>query len=256
MFRSVQDGSIKNSVRQFRIGTFLFTVSAIFALSSFSENGFAQTRSQIYGSSLTQQTMTAYVQGDMVLNTYESEAAGSKESNTSTTWKIGVYAGESRKLGIQFRSSENYVPFDLNESSLAASWKDTIMQWRLGWFYPALAVGLSEIEVSSSSDASFDLFGASVGAGLGVFIPLFRKAVFHATTMVFETPNSWDKKGEDVKLGQRIEQDIGTSIDLTKDTIDFVVGYRTRSYTVSWNGNTYNENNQGAYAGLKFGLYF
>ncbi|MEZ4742627.1 MAG: hypothetical protein R3B45_09300 [Bdellovibrionota bacterium] len=226
------------------------------SLMATTENGIAQTRSQVYGSSLTQQTMTAYMQGDLTLNTYESEAAESKETATSSTWKLGIYAGESRNLGISFTSSENYVPFELNQSYLKANWKDTAMQWRLGWLYPTISVGLGEISINNANNERFDLFGANLGAGVGVFIPIFDKAVFHATGMVFNTPKALDKSGQDISLGQRIEQEVGASIDLTKNTIDFIVGYRTRSYDLTWNEVKYKEKNQGAYTGLRFGLYF
>jgi hypothetical protein len=221
-----------------------------------STDGLAQTRSQVYGSSLTRQTMTAYVQDDVSMNTYDSEAAGSKEVAQSNTWCIGTYAGEGRDLGILFRSSDNIVPFALNQSYLRANFKDTVMQWRLGWVYPALAAGLTEIETSSTENGNFNLYGANIGAGVGVFIPLFAKSVFYVNSMVYQTPNAWDKSGKDVKLGQRLEQDIGASIDLTENVIDLMVGYRTRQYKVTSGEKTFNEITLGAYAGLRLGLYF
>jgi hypothetical protein len=230
----------------------LFILVASFAASG----AFAQTRSQVYGSSLTKQTMTAYIQDDFAMNTYESEAAGSKEVHGSNTWSIGTYAGEGRDLGICFRSAENTVPFTLNNSYLRANFRDTMMQWRLGWVYPTIAGGLSELKSTSTDSGNFDLYGTSLGAGVGVNVPLFAKAVFYANGMVFETPKAWDKSGQSVTLGQRVEKDIGASIDLTEDIIDFVVGYRTRDYKIRVEQDSYQETTLGAYAGIRLGLYF
>ena len=218
--------------------------------------GMSQTRSQVYGSALTRETMTAYVQDDIAINTYESEAAGSKEIAQTSTWSVGTYAGEGRGLGIYFRSSDNVVPFALNKSYLRANFKDTVMQARIGWVYPAIAAGLTEIKTTSTDNGNFDLYGASVGAGLGVYIPLFSRGVFFVNGMLYKTPNAWDKSGKPVELGNRLEKDIGASIDVLTEFVDLMVGYRTRNYDVTTDGVKYKEAALGAYAGLKLGLYF
>ena len=105
----------------------------------------AQTVSQVYGDTLTRQTQTVFVRGDANFTTYQSEAADSNTTATTSTVTVGGFAGEKRTLGVYMSSNDQTIPFDLNKSSVKNAWRDLRMQARFGWFYPSVAVSMIEI---------------------------------------------------------------------------------------------------------------
>lgn len=222
-----------------------------------SQQGLAQTLSQVYGSELDRQTMTASLQGDVGMMAVESDTAGSKESAQMQTVTAGIFAGEGRKLGLTFRSSENRIPFALNRATMTTNWRDIKLQGRLGSFYPNVAASVSEIAVDQNEAEFVDIYGTSIGAGFGVFVPLWGRAVAFFDGTNYITPNATDRQGHDVEVGPRLEADAGASIDITERMLDLMMGYRYRSFSLKVDdGETNREVQQGAYIGVRTGVYF
>lgn len=216
----------------------------------------AQTRSQVTGSDLDKQTMTAYIQADVGMTTFESDTIKSKESSQNTSWTFGTFAGESRKLGITMRSSDSDVPFTLNDSKMHTAFRDLRLHTRLGWISPSIAAALNEISISTSDDDVVDIYGSSLGAGLAVNIPLWDRAVINFDHVMFNTARVLEKAGRDVKLGQRQDSEISASFDITSRILDFMVGYRRRAYTLTVNDVENKEMQTGAFVGFRLGMYF
>ncbi len=222
----------------------------------FESNAYAQTRSQVYGTALDRQTQTAFVQGDVSYTTFESQAAASKETSESTTWTVGTYAGEARKLGISFRGTYNDIPFALNKSQMTSNWHDVRIQARFGWLYPSVQAGLTQIEVSGEEAEEIDLLATQVGVGLGLHIPLWHKVVFFSDASIMTTSSAWDKNGREVSLSPRQDVDVGASIDIIEKYLDFLVGYRSRTYNIKVEDRELKESHLGAYTGVRLGIYF
>lgn len=216
----------------------------------------AQTRSQVWGGPLTQQAQTIYVRADVGMTTYESEAADSKETRESMTYSVGGWAGEGRVVGISMTSSKADVPFSLNDSSLKTSFQDVRMMARLAWFTPSIGVSLSEVDVREGEVDTVGVYGTGMSAGLAVGIPLHTRLVMQAEAMVVESSKVYDKLDQDTKLGRRSEADAHLSFDVTDRIVDLLVGYRLRSFELEVEEEKLQEKSQGAYAGLRLGLYF
>lgn len=217
----------------------------------------AQTRSQVWGGPLTQQAQTVYVTAESGPTTYESDAAGSKETQMSNTFTAGAWAGESRIVGAAIRSSEAEVPFELNDATMKTSFRDVRIMARLGWFIPFATVSLSEVDVTQGDTETVSVYGTGTGAGLAVGVPLHEKLVFQVEGSATQSNQVYDKLGQDTKLGRRDEGDAHLSFDLTDRMVDLLVGYRVRSYEIeAAEEQVLEEKSQGAYAGLRLGLYF
>jgi hypothetical protein len=215
-----------------------------------------QTRSQVYGSSLDKQTMTAYVQGDVGMMTMESDAVNSKQTLNATSWEFGGYAGESRKLGFAFQSTENDINFALNESTMQTAWRDAMVQARIGWIYPRVTAGLGKIEMQQNGEQIVDLYGPSVGAGVGLYVPLWDRIVVSGDYTAHRSQSTQNATDHEVALGQRKDGKIAVSVDVTDRMLDLMFGYRHRSYNLTIDGVENEEILQGAFIGARCGFYF
>ncbi|MGE0174872.1 MAG: hypothetical protein AB7T49_18920 [Oligoflexales bacterium] len=238
-----------------RWNVMLGAVVVVFALFQAS-NANSQTRSQVYGSDLDRQTMTAYFQGDVGMMTVESDAVNSKQTLNTTSWEFGGYAGEARKLGFAFQATDNDVDFALNKSHMETSWRDAMVQGRIGWVYPRITAGLTRIQIDQDGEEVVNLYGPSVGAGCGVYVPLWDRIVVSADYNVHQTQNAQNSTDHDVSMGKRKDGQVAVSVDVTDRMIDLMFGFRHRSYDLTVDGQNNNETTQGAFIGTRIGFYF
>ncbi len=218
--------------------------------------GQSQTRSQVYGDNLTKQAQTFYVRADTGMTTFDSEAAGSKETRSTQDFEVGGWLGETRLAGIKVQSREDDVPFELNQSQLANKFTDVRMMARLWWFIPSVGVSLSEVDVSRADVKTVGLFGTGLNAGLGVNVNLYPGILFSGDFMKVKSNHVYDKLSQSDNLGDRDEIDGHIAFDLTERVVDLIVGYRVRKYEIETAAEAYSEQAQGAYAGIRLGLYF
>lgn len=225
-----------------------------------SAQAYGQTRSQVYGSDLEKQAMTVFVEANVAQTTFDSKTAASKESHQTNTFKVGGWAGENRNVGLIASTTEATVPFALNDSAMRTAMKDIKMKARFGWISPTIAATLTEVEVSKAEATVVDLYGTGYGAGAEVQLPLHDRVVVAAEGMAYTTPSSFSRNPEvnqpDTALGDRLEADINASVDLTQRTVDLVVGYKVKNYSIIIDDETLAEKAQGAYVGMRLGLYF
>ena len=226
------------------------------ALMSLSLNAHAITRSQVYGDVLTRQAQTVYVMATTGMTTVDSEAAGSKETKATTDYELGGWLGEDRIVGIKISSEKRDVPFELNHSRSRTSFTDVRMQGRLWVFVPSVGLSLSEVEVSQVDSKTVDLFGTGISMGLGAHASIYPGLVLTANAQSVRTDHVYDKLGQSATLGQRDELDAHIAFDLTERLLDLIVGYKGRRYTVETEEQVFVEQSQGAYAGLRLGIYF
>lgn len=216
----------------------------------------AQTRSQVYGGALTQQAQTVYVRGEVGMTTYESEAADSKETQTSNTGVLGFWAGEDRIIGAQMTTSDASVGFELNDTSMNTAFRDIKLMGRLGWLVPSVGVSLSEINVTQNDVDTVAIYSTGANAGLAVQVPVAPFLVVEAGGQVVKSTKVYDKLDSATKLGDRAEADLNASFDVTDRFVDLIVGYKVRQYDLEVGEEKKNEKSQGAYAGVRLGLYF
>ena len=226
---------------------------------------------QFNGSESVKQTMTTYLQYDLSTDTYESNAASSKETAVGGTITFATAAGIHRDVGISLKSSKNSVKFSLNNNSMEQHFRDLLIHYRLGWVYPAITASLSEIAIEKTNGEYVDIYRSTFGAGIAVVIPMMDKFMLSTSFKFFQKPelpkfsdllNSANAvpEGErhrlNANLGSRNEFDIGTSIDIAREYLDFTCGYRINSYTIDIESKPHKESQSGPYAGIRLGAYF
>jgi hypothetical protein len=216
----------------------------------------AQTRSQVYGDSLTKQAQTLYLRADSGMTTFDSEAAGSKDTRSTQDFEVGGWLGEARIAGIKVQSREDKVPFELNQSKLNNSFTDVRLLARLWWFIPSIGMSLSEVNVSRADTQTVGLFGTGISAGLGANVTLYPGILLAGDYLTVRSNNVYDKLTQTSKLGHREEIDGHIAFDLTERIVDLIVGYRMRKFEIETTDETYKELAQGAYAGIRLGVYF
>ncbi|TWW08788.1 hypothetical protein E3A20_20810, partial [Planctomyces bekefii] len=131
-------------MEELMIQTLKQTVFAAAMASLAATPGYAQTRSQVWGGPIVQETQTASVTADVGMTTFESKAADSKETQSTSTYTVAAWAGEGRELGASVQASDAVVPFSLNNSSMKTSFRDVKLMARFLWFIPYVSVSLSE----------------------------------------------------------------------------------------------------------------
>jgi len=65
-----------------------------------------------------------------------------------------------------------------------------------------------------------------------------------------------DNTNKEVELGQRTEGEVGASIDIIDEYVDFVVGYKVRQFNLKIDGEDFQEKQSAPYAGVQVGAYF
>ncbi len=216
----------------------------------------AQTRSRVYGDQLTKQSQTFYIQGDVQATTYESDAAGSKEANETTTLTVGAWTGEGRVVGVEMVSTEAETNFSLNSNTVRSSFRDIKLKTRLGWFIPSVGASLTELDIKTPEANEVGVYATGINAGLKVSVPITLEMVVHGEGTISRPTKTYDKLAQGDSLGDRTEFDLGASYDLTETAVDLLVGYKVRSLKINSTAQEYNEATSGAYAGLRLGLYF
>ncbi len=216
----------------------------------------AQTRSQVTGDNLTKEAQTFFVRGDVGSSTFESKAAGSKDTHSAVATEIGGWLGESRVAGIRVRNQDDKVPFSLNQSESQSSFTDVRIVGRIWGFLPSAGISLSEVNVKKAETKTIGLFGTGWNAGLGWTGVLYPGINLNADYMVVQSPKVFDKLDQGDKLGARNEGDVHIAFDVTERIVDLLVGYKLRKYEIETPTEKYAESAQGVYAGVRLGVYF
>ena len=232
------------------------SAAAAFCLAFSAGTVAAQTRSQVYGDVLTQQAQTVYVEAVGGMTTYESKAADSKEVRPSLTTAVGGWFGENRTIGMQVVNSDNTVPFELNDSKMHADFTDVRLQARIAWLFPSIGVSMEQVDVTTAGQKVVNVYGTGINAGLGFGAPVTKSIVVYGNGMAMKSTAGFDKLGGTAKFGDRQEADAGVSFDLTDRTVDLLIGYKIRQYDLEQDQVKLQERQEGAYAGLRVGLYF
>lgn len=217
----------------------------------------AQTTSQVYGDTLTKQTQTFFMAGEAEWTTYQSELAEGHSSGQTAGFKIGGYTGESRVLGISLESVQQNAQFEYTQKSVHNQWNDLRFRARLGYFYPSIGVSLSELKLNSADQTTTHLYAQGYNGGLGARWPLSDTIVCeldHKSVFPFKTVDYLHQNG---KILERHEANLNASIDVTKNLIDFLIGYRLRQFKFRSDENIESKEIQSApFAGLRLGAYF
>ena len=214
------------------------------------------TRSQVYGGTLTRQSQTFYAQSDVGLQTYESSAVDSNATATVTSYKVGGYFGEARRLGLSVASAESITPFELNDTRVRSGFRDVELQLRLGFINPYIVATDNEINVKANGENFLHIHGQGLGLGANVQVPMTENIITTVSAKLVNTTKAYDRYDHDVEIGPRTEIDASAAVDVTRHLVDAYIGYRRRAYSIKVDGANAQEVQSIPYAGLRLGVYF
>jgi hypothetical protein len=152
------------------------------------------------------------------------------------------------------------------------------MRYRFGYFYAGLVLAQSNWlinvtpqddtgEATGDSQEYFAVQASGYGGNFGIQIPVSARSLLYIDTVYSSQPTAQiqaratDHPGdiaapEEVVLGSRMSVDIGGSLDITRNLIDGVAGFKYRTYSLAVDGTSYIEQHHTTYLGLRFGWTF
>lgn len=189
------------------------------------------------------------------LTTYKSKLINSNDTGTGLSYSIGGHAGESHEYGFLVRTDSNKTSFLLNESSIATTWQDTILRYRMWAFYLGGVFSQIDLKVNDQGTDRLNVAASGYGGNVGFLIPINRIGAFYCDVVSVSVANFRNTLEEEIKAGTRMDIDLGAHFDITRELLDLAVGYKQRTSTISVGGSNV-ENYYVTYLGLRAALYF
>lgn len=200
---------------------------------------------------------TFYLDTTFGFTTYKSELVQSNDTGTGLTYGIGGWAGQQHEVGFRTRIDSTSTTFALNTSKSTVTWQDSIINYRLGYFYLGVVFAQLDTTVNNQGTDEVDAGATGMGYNTGLLIPITRVGYFY-TDVLGVTPA---KARNDNSLtgtfsaGARMDIDMGTSFNLTKNAVDMMVGYKRRTMAMAAT-NSGTETYYCTYIGFRFGIFF
>lgn len=199
---------------------------------------------------------SGYLFVDYGLATYKSLLVESNDTMGVVTYGLGAHAGEEKELGIEYRVENATTAFVLNQSSIKTTWTSTIIKYRLWAFELGAVIGQSKILASRESEEILDVVGNGYGGYFGMLFPVGKSSLIYLNAMSVSNAEVIDKKERTITLGSRLDAEIGSRVSITKKALDFTLGYRRRSNSISEDGISYAELQTSTFIGFHTGFDF
>ncbi len=204
----------------------------------------------------TAESDTAYLFGNYGLTTYKSKLVASNDTGSSVTYGLGANAGSEKQLGFEYRVETQTTPFALTSSSIASVWTSTIVKYRLWYIDLGIVIGNAKVSAKRESEEILDVIGSGYGGYGGLLIPMGRNSLLYLNGMSVATAKPVDTKARVIALGSRTDIDFGTRIGILKKGLDFTLGYRRRSNTITEAATVFSELQTTTYFGFHTGINF
>lgn len=227
----------------------LALVGSIILAAFFSAQAIAAADSGLYP--------TFQIKADGGFATYKSKVVQSNDTSTLIEYGFGVFAGSDKSLGMFVRRDQNTTTFVLNSSSITTVWQDVIVKYRWGPVYVGGILANNEMQVNNQGDANYlNELGSGYGVNAGLLIPIARVAYFGIDISDVSISKAVDLNQKVVTMGSRLDIDINGSFAITKKILDFIVGYKYRTYSATVDGTAGAENLTATYLGLSGNFFF
>jgi hypothetical protein len=198
---------------------------------------------------------TAYVTTRYGMSTHKSLLLESNDTAGTIRYGLGVWAGLDRSAGVEWTSETTAVSFALVEGTLAQTWEDLVFRYRYGSLYAGVIFGNLLMTSELAGATIFDARGSGYGGNVGLLMPLSKGTTFYIDVRSVSIAAAMEQTEQTFAVSGRTDMDIGATIDLTKRFLDFVFGYRYRTYSIA-TGSSYAELHTMTYLGLNFGSEF
>jgi hypothetical protein len=199
---------------------------------------------------------TVYMLADYGMGTYKSKLVDSNDTTGIVTYGLGTHAGQNKQLGVEYRVESQTTNFQLNKSKIATIWTSTIIKYRLWVFELGPIIGRSKVTSSREETEILDVVGSGYGGYFGMLLPVGRNNIIYANAMNVANSEVVDKKERTIALGSRLDMEIGARIGITRKVLDFTLGYRRRSNSISESGTAYAELLTSTFLGIQAGFDF
>ncbi len=214
-----------------------------------------EVRAWAAGDGLMQATPTFYLDLTFGFTTYKSELVQSNDTGTGLTYSLGGYAGQDHQVGFKTEVDSTTTTFALNDSSTTVVWQDSIINYRLSYFYLGVVFSQLDIKLNNAGTDEVDAGATGMGYNAGLLIPIQRVGFFYTDVIGVTPTTSRNALTGDYTAGARMDIDIGTSFDLTRNAVDMMVGYKQRTMAMS-STLSGTETYYCTYIGFRFGAFF
>jgi hypothetical protein len=102
----------------------------------------------------------------------------------------------------------------------------------------------------------FDLVGGGYGGYFGILMPVGSKNIAYMNAMSVATASPVDTQARTITMGSRMDLELGTKIKVTRKAVDFVVGYRRRTLSITEGGRPFSELQTATFFGFNVGSTF
>lgn len=201
-------------------------------------------------------TKTLELYGDFAMSTSKSKALEMNDTGSVSRIQACVHAGDELNLGVSLALETSTFAYELNSSSLTTAFQDIGIYYRF-WYFQLGAIVASETVSAKKEDADYlDFSGDAYGALFNILIPFDRGSQMYIKTGYVMGASVEDSFNDSVKMGTRMDIDIGSQVDITKKMVDLIFGYRYRTYSLTIDGTSYSELQTSTYLGFGFGWLF
>ena len=208
------------------------------------------------GDEMTDRTSTVYMFADYGLGTYKSLLVDSNDTMGVTTYGFGANAGQDRNLGFEYRQEKQTINFAVNQSSLTSDWTSTIFKYRVWMVELGVVLGGVKMKVEREGSEILDIVGDGYGGYFGMLIPMSRDNLAYLNVMSVSTAAPVDKKERTIALGPRMDIELGGRFALARKYLNFDIGYRRRTNSVTESDVAYNELQTSTFLGFSLGHKF
>jgi len=212
---------------------------------------------------------------------FKSELVQSNDTGITARYAFGVNGGADHQVGMLFARESSTIAFKNTASSVALSWQDVDLRYRLGPLYFGLVVSSStwtvksparvagKIDETLTSEEYIDLTASGYGGNVGLQLPVGKRNLLYAD-LTYVTIGAVQQKAAGANgsaaalaaaervttIGPRMELDLGAAIALTRNLVDATVGFKYRTYSVSVDSAASKELLNTTYAGLRLNWLF
>lgn len=187
--------------------------------------------------------------------TSKSKLVDSNDTGTALRYGLGGYAGSNSNLAFLLHFDQDATNFQLNSSKVNMSWQDTRVRYHMGYFYLGALFTRLEMTANKEGTEIVDAAGSGMGITAGALAKVGRGGSVYLDLMTATLPNMKNAIDQDIAIKQRMDIDIGGTIDLTSKLLDMTFGYKIRNVTVATDAS-YQEALYTTYVGVRMSFYF
>ncbi len=205
-------------------------------------------------SQLSSFTPSFYVNASYGFSSYKSKLVASNDTSTGFNYELGGYAGRDAIFGFALKNSSTSTTFELNNSSNAISWQDTILKYRFSYIYLGPLFTTVSYKVNNQGSDTIEASGSGIGANVGLLFPISSKGAVMVDIVTVSPSQVVNKLTAEIDIKSRLDIDLSGLFPITR-SIDFLSGYRQQTHQVTTD-STYKETYLLTYFGFQFSLSF